>query len=139
MGDAGMEAHLGSSFRVEIDGLGEASFSRASGLGARVDVLRVSEGGAEAARPLPGDTVWDPLVFERGWVQDARLWRWFESHEPRGGIVELLGPGGEPAGRWRFERGWPSRWSGPSFDASRDEIALEVLEIVHEGLRWEEP
>ena len=134
-----MEAHLASSFRIEIDGIGGASFVRCRGLGARAEVVLVAEGGAPGPRPLPGDVLWDPLVLERGWVQDSRLWEWFESREPRGGRIELLGGGGEPAGRWSFHRGWPCRWSGPSFDAERDEIALEVLEIVHEGLRWEKP
>jgi phage tail-like protein len=134
-----MEAHLGSSFRVEIDGIGEASFSRCGGLGARVEVIRLEEGGAPGPRLLPGDIHWDPLVLERGWVRDRRLWEWFGSHEPRGGSIEILGTEGEAIGRWTFVRGWPSRWSGPSFDASRDEIALEILEIVHEGLRWEAP
>ena len=132
-----MEAHLGSSFRIEIDGIGEAGFSRCRGLGARIEVVPVREGGAEGPRLLPGDVVWEPIVLERGWVRDRRLWEWFESHEPRGGAVEILTPEGEAAGRWTFRRGWPARWSGPSFDAARDELALEVLEIVHEGLRWE--
>jgi phage tail-like protein len=132
-----VEAHLGSSFRVEIQGIGGASFSRCHGLGARVEVVRVPEGGASGPRLLPGDIHWEPLVLERGWVEDARLWRWFESREPRGGSIELITPQGEAAGRWSFHRGWPARWMGPSFDAREDQVALEVLEIVHEGLRWE--
>ncbi len=134
-----MEAHLDSSFRVEIDGMGGASFSRCSGLGARVDILQIPEGGAGGPHLLPGDVHWQPLVLERGWIQDPRLWQWFESREPRRGKIELLTPEGIPAGRWSFLRGWPARWSGPTFDANRDEVALEVLEIVHEGLQWETP
>jgi len=116
-----------------------ASFSRCTGLGARVEVVQVPEGGVEEPHLVPGDVHWNPLVLERGWIQDSRFWNWFESREPRGGTIELLTPEGSAAGRWRFLRGWPARWSGPSFDANRDEVALEILEIVHEGLRWEAP
>ena len=133
-----MELYLGAAFQVEIEGLGGASFSRASGLGARVEVVRVQEGGVPSPRLLPGEVLWEPLVLERGWIEDPRLWRWFQSREPRSGSVSLLAPDGSPRGRWSFERAWPSRWQGPSFDANRDEVALELLEIVHEGLRWEE-
>ena len=134
-----MEAHLGASFRVEIEGLGQASFARCTGLGARVEVVAVSEGGVAEPHFLPGDVRWEPLLLERGWVQDPRLWDWFQSREVRGGAVELLTPDGAVAGRFSFQRAWPCRWSGPSFDANRAEIALEVLEIVHEGLEWEAP
>ena len=134
-----MEAHLGASFRVEIDGIGEAVFIRCRGLGARVEVVAVREGGAPGPRLLPGDVSWDPILLERGWIRDRRIWEWFQSREARSGSVDLLAPDGSLLGRWTFAGGWPARWTGPSFDADRDEIALEALEIVHEGLRWELP
>ena len=68
-----MQVYLGASFHVEIDGVGEASFSRCTGLGARVEVVEVVEGGRPGPRLLPGDVRWEPLVLERGWVEDARL------------------------------------------------------------------
>ncbi len=132
-----MDAHLGDSFRIEIAGIGTASFSQCRGLGAAVEVVAVSEGGRESPHLLPGLVHWEPIVLERGWVNDAKLWEWFQSRDARDGSIELLAPDGTAAGRWTFAGGWPSRWSGPVFDANRERIALEVLEIVHEGLRWE--
>jgi len=134
-----MDAQLAAAFNVRIDGIGEASFSRVSGLSAQVGVVEYREGGSDAPRLFPGDVRWEPLVFERGWVQDPRLWDWFERRDARAGTVEVLKPDGAVAGRFTFRRGWPARWSGPSFDANSSQIALEVLEIVHEGLEWEMP
>ena len=134
-----MEVYLGASFRVEVAGVGKATFRGCRGLGATVEVVQVVEGGSTVPRILPGDVQWEPLVLERGWVQDRQLWDWFQSRDARFGSITLLDREGGTAGRWSFERGWPSRWMGPSFDADREEIALECLEIVHEGLTWEVP
>ena len=37
---------------------------------------------------------------------------------------------------WRLERAWPSRWSGPAFDAMSNDIAYEELEIAFDDLVW---
>jgi phage tail-like protein len=36
--------------------------------------------------------------------------------------------------RWNFVRGWPCKWSGPGLNAKNNEVAMETLEICHEGL-----
>jgi len=36
--------------------------------------------------------------------------------------------------RWNLRNAWPSKWSGPSFDATSDAIAIETLELTHEGV-----
>ena len=36
--------------------------------------------------------------------------------------------------RWNFKRGWPCKWTGPGLNAKNNEIAMETLEICHEGL-----
>ena len=37
---------------------------------------------------------------------------------------------------WRLLRAWPSRWSGPSFDALNNDIAFEELELTFDDLVW---
>ncbi len=39
--------------------------------------------------------------------------------------------------RWQFRNGWPAKWEGPDLDASSSEVAIETLEIAHEGLELE--
>lgn len=128
-------AHARDSFHLEIEGISAGSFVRCWGLGARSEVIEVREGGSGRARRLRGATRFENIVLERGVVRDSELYEWFSSGERRDGAVVLLGPDGRETLRWSFERGWPCRWEGPALDATRPEVALELLEIVHEGLR----
>jgi phage tail-like protein len=41
---------------------------------------------------------------------------------------------GDDKTRWNFVAGWPAKWTGPSFNATGNEVAIETLEIAHEGL-----
>ena len=36
--------------------------------------------------------------------------------------------------RWNVRAAWPVKWSGPAFDAGSDAIAIESLELAHEGI-----
>ena len=36
--------------------------------------------------------------------------------------------------RWNFTRGWPCRYTGPTFNAANNEIAIESIEICVERL-----
>jgi phage tail-like protein len=38
---------------------------------------------------------------------------------------------------WKFRRAWPCKWSGPTLNARHNEVAIETLEICHEGLELE--
>ena len=57
----------------------------------------------------------------------------------RDGAITLLDPSGTAVARWTFSRGRPTEWRGPTLDAANVSVALEELEIVHEGLKWEDP
>ena len=37
--------------------------------------------------------------------------------------------------RWNFSKGWPSKISGPSVKADGNDIGVEELTIVHEGIK----
>jgi phage tail-like protein len=48
--------------------------------------------------------------------------------------VVLLNDAGEEVLRFNFTNAWPVKWSGPNLNAETNEIAIETLEITHEGL-----
>jgi phage tail-like protein len=49
------------------------------------------------------------------------------------GTITQLGPNGSTA-KWVFTGGWVCKWEGPDFDATKNEISIETIEIAHEGL-----
>jgi phage tail-like protein len=126
------------SFLLEIDGISNAAFSRCLGLEACVEVLEYPEGGVAEPRRLRGDLVYGPLLLERGLSSSRELFDWFQRGDARDGAVILIDSAGRECVRWEFVRGWPAAWEGPALEADRGAVALERLELVHEGLRWAE-
>ena len=127
------------AFYLELDGVAAAGFVSCSGLSAQRDVLEYREGGAEAPRMLPGNLSFGPLRFERGVVSGPsghELFDWFGRGDRRDGAVVLVGRQGREVSRWQFRRAWPSAWYGPELEARDAAVALEALELVHEGLEW---
>ena len=125
-------------FHVEIAGISRASFVRCTGLSARRAVVAFREGGSETARKLRGPEDFSNLILEGGVTRDISLFEWYTRGDRREGSVILLGPAGEEVFRWNFSRAWPCRWEGPRLDAESGEVAIELLEITHEGLSWAE-
>ena len=51
-------------------------------------------------------------------------------------IRQLAAPGGTIVNAWRLTRAWPCRWSGPAFDAMKNDIAFEELELMFDDRVW---
>ena len=54
--------------------------------------------------------------------------------ERKNGSIVLLDDSGEEKVRWNFRDGWPTKWTAPTFNATGTEVAIETLEIAHEGM-----
>jgi phage tail-like protein len=128
------------NFRVEIDGIAIAAFSEVSGLASETAVIEYREGGeANRVRKLPGLTKYANLVMRRGVTQNAELWNWRRSVEQgtldrRNGSIVLLADDGAEVVRWNFFNGWIAKIEGPELNAEANEVAIETIEIAHEGL-----
>ena len=127
----------GDSFHLEIDGVSAAGFVRCAGLESSFDVLTYAEGGATKPRWFRGAESPGRILLERGLCRDRSLWDWYRSGDARRGAILLLDGGGRERARWSFRSGFPCRWQGPHLDARRAEVALELVEIVHEGIEWQ--
>jgi phage tail-like protein len=127
------------SFLVEIDGIRRAGFHECSGFASTIDVIEHNEGGSITPRKIPGMTKYANIVLKWGMTDDRQLYDWHmqvangEIARKNGSIVVLDRAGNEVA-RWNFIRAWPSKWDGPDFNAEGNDVAIETLELTHEGL-----
>lgn len=115
-------------------------FQEVTGLGGELEVMPYPEGGVnDFVHQLPVRHSWGRIVLKRGLVRDTALWSWYVAGltqalgARRDGTVILLTPQG-PAVAWNFRGGLAAKWTGPEFNAQRDAVAIESLEIVHQGL-----
>jgi phage tail-like protein len=131
------------NFLVEIDGVTVAGFSECSGLSAETDAIEYRTGAEDiTVRKLPGLAKYSNITLKRGFTQSKELWEWRKkvidgATQRQTGTIVLLDEGRKPALRFNFREGWPRKWDGPTFNAKTNEVAIETLEIVHEGLKLE--
>jgi phage tail-like protein len=132
------------NFSVELDGITRASFRECSGLDASQDAIEYREGTeGTTARKLPGLNKYSNITLKWGMTDDTELWAWRKKAmtgkvERKNGSIVLLDESGEEKLRWNFREAWPTKWTGPSFNATGNEVAIETLEIAHEGLELQE-
>src|SRR4051794_34087238 len=129
------------NFIVEIDGVMVGGFTEASGLTTDTNIIEYREGNEPhgTTRKLPGLMKYANIVLKRGYTKDTRLWDWRKKvidgkTQRTGGTITLLDEARQPALRWNFREGWPSKLEGPALNGKTSEVAVETLEIAHEGL-----
>ena len=91
-------------------------------------------------RKLPGH---DEVLQHRpqvGLTTTTELYKWHRRGACAGrstrknGSIVLLDRQGQEKVRWNFFRAWPSKWTGPDFNAEGNDVAIETLELAHEGV-----
>ena len=128
------------NFLIEIDGITRAAFHECSGLDSTIDVIEHREGGDNTTlRKLPGMTKYSNIVLKRGITDDKELYDWhlkaIEGNvERKNGSIFLLDRAKNIKAQWDFVRAWPTKWTGPSLTAEGNDVAIEQLDLAHEGL-----
>ena len=130
-------------FYVEVDEGWQAVFTELSGLGIETVVEEVEEGGNnEYVHRLPGRCKVGNLTLKRGITTSNEFLKW-SLDVARGTItkkhvsVVMFNPDGSVAVRWDFLNAYPIKWSGPQFKADDTTIAIETVELAHEGMKVE--
>ncbi len=128
------------NFLVEIDGITQAGFTDCSGFGASNDPIEYREGGENrTVRKLPGLTKYTNITLKWGLTDLRELYDWFRRTvngviERKNGSIIVLDLEGNEKLRWNFFNAWPTKWDGPDFSAKGTDVAIETLELAHEGI-----
>ena len=131
-----------SDIEVRQLGVKIASFKEVSGLESSIEVIDYREGGDKFSpnRKLPGKVTYTNIVLKVGITDDEELWKWhlkWVKGEPAERVdfqIVLLDRAGNDKRTWNIQQAWPAKWVGPSFNAEAHEVAIQTLELAHEGI-----
>ena len=142
--DQRTDPYRGYNFILEIDNVPKGAFSEVGGLTADGDAVDYREGTdvQPNVRKLMGLRKFSNLTLKRGYTQDKVLWQWYVNisngvDDRRNVTIVLLNERRQPVLRWHAENAWINKIEGPALKASSNDVAMESLELVHEGLTLE--
>jgi phage tail-like protein len=133
--------YLNFRFLVEIQGLIVGGFSEVSGLQAETEVEIIEEGGVnDYVHKLPKKTKYSNIVLKKGITESDVLWKWYQDVvngkiSRKSGYIILLDSEGNEKWRWNFIEAYPVKWVGPELKADSSTVAVESLEIAHNGIK----
>jgi phage tail-like protein len=135
------DPYLDFNFLVEMDGDTVAGFSEVDLPEGRIEIVSYRQGGdpTSAARQLPGRVSYGPLVLRHGFNGDASLFQWWQAVAQgnvarRNVSVILLDEQRQEVARWNIRRALPAKLESPSLRGLGNEVAIESLELAHEGI-----
>jgi phage tail-like protein len=135
------DALLPPAQAARIRHVAAGEFSEVTGLGAQLEVFPYPEGGRnDYVHQLPVRHSYTKIVLSCGIVRDPGLFLWYQAGMTqslgarRDGSIILLNPSGVPTVGWIFRGGLACAWKGPELKAANSAVAIESLDIAHEGL-----
>jgi phage tail-like protein len=121
------------------------NFTECTGLDASLQVEDYIEGGENTyVHKFPTRVTYQNIVLKRGVTLSEDLWNWhYEFVQGKGhrrdGVIYLLHESFAPVKMWIFKNGLPVKWTGPAMNAGQSAVAVESIEIAHEGLELLSP
>ena len=127
-------------YKVEIDGLEAGGFSEASGFDASIDVIEYREGDmVQTPMKVPGLKKYGNITLKQGVADSMVMYEWMiagvEGEVERKTItITILDETETAAASWQVINAWPTKYTAPDFNATASEVAIETMEIAHEGM-----
>lgn len=131
-------------FQVEVGGE-EVPFSEVSGLTMETQLIEYRDGSSleYSSIKMSGIPKYSNITLKRGIIaQDSYFFTWINKTalnkpERRDITISLLNEEHSPVMTWKVKRAWPVKLEGPGLKATGNEVAIESIELAHEGLTIE--
>lgn len=116
-------------------------FTEVSGLDVEVEAIEYRDGNSPEYKPtkMPGQHKFSNIVLKRGMIKgDNEFFEWIHKAmarqpERRDMRIRLLDEEHKPIFIWKINNAFPVKYSGPQLKSDGNEVAIETLEITHEG------
>lgn len=132
-------------FGVEFQNQVVGAFRECSGLGSENEVVEYKASGQKGeyvVKKVPGRMKWNNITLKRGITDAMDMWDWRKLVEEgkiddarKNGAIVMFNQQGDSIARWEFINAWPSKLTGPTANAGNNEVAIEEMEITHEGYK----
>jgi phage tail-like protein len=131
-------------FKVTWDGK-NMSFQDVGGLEVSSDAIEYRSGDSKefSVLKMPGMKKHGPVTMSKGVFKgDKALWEWFElvkmnTIKRKTIVISLLDEKNAPTMVWTLKNAWPSKVTGTDLKSTGNEVAIEKIEIQHEGITVE--
>jgi phage tail-like protein len=127
-------------FTVTFDDLPPGGFSDCTGLQSEVEVQEYAEGGLNTHTwKFPGRSKQGNVTFKRGIVSKV-LWDWYRAiatgdFKARNCSIYVHdASGSEDLIEFHLANAFPAKWLGPDLGAGQNNLAIETIEVAHQGL-----
>lgn len=131
-------------FQVEWGGT-RIGFTEVTGLEVTTDPIEYRDGASPEFHKIkmPGMQKYSNITLKRGkFKSDNEFYDWWNKHqlntiERRDLTISLLNESHEPVFVWKVKNAWPIKVNATDLKADGNEVAIETMELVHEGLTME--
>jgi phage tail-like protein len=132
-------------FRVAF-GTEQLGFTEVAGLTQENQMIEYRAGDFPeySSIKMPGLRKFNNITLKRGIMQsDNKFFQWLSSAMKLSKVdrkdltISLLNEKHEPVMTWKVSRAFPVKLEGPQLKAMGNEVAIESIEIAHEGLEIE--
>jgi phage tail-like protein len=129
-------------FMVDWGSTTNIPFQEVSGLEIQAEALEYRHGNSPVFSKInmPGMVKNNNITMKKGvFANDNSFWDWYgkikmNTIERQNVVIKLLDEGGNPTMTWTLNNAWPTKISSTDLKSEGNEVAVESIEIMHEGL-----
>jgi phage tail-like protein len=134
-------------YRLEIDGIVQAGFSEVAIGDSTIEPIEYREGNnpLKTVQKLSGLTKYANLTLKWGLTDSKELADWhhqiiedvdmIEGNLRRTVVIHILNEAGQDKSSYEIVNAWPTKYDPSDLNGKGNEVAIETLELVNEGMR----